>query len=368
MKSILVPVLAALIAASSAMAQQEPPPDAGRVIADRIERDGQGVGIATAVVEAGEPRFASHGVLAAGGHRVVSETTLFEAGSLSKIFTATLLAHMVAEGQMDLDRPVADYLPPDLEVPSYRGQQMTLFDLATQSAGLPPIPPEMAAADPANPYRYYDEGLFRTFLAAYDLPRAPGSQYEYSNTGFALLGLALSHAGGDTYENLVADVILEPLGMNDTMLEVPGDEQERFATAHDATGAPVSHWDFDVFAPAGGYRSTAADLARFVAAASGQVPSPLAEAFALMLERTRPAGADGMRIGLGWMILETPDGGIVWHNGITAGSNSFMGFSRDGSRAAVVLANARSETGIEDIGYHLVDPRAPLAPQPDGGP
>ena len=364
MKTFHIAMLAAAMAAAPACAQAPiPPADAAQIIADRIDRDGQGVGMATAIVEGGEPQFASHGVLTAGGGAPVDETTLFEAGSLSKIFTATLLAHMVAEGRMALDRPVADYLPEGIELPAFDGQEMTVFDLATQSSGLPAIPPEMAFADPANPYQHYDAELFQNFLSAYELQRAPGSQYEYSNTGFALLGMALSHIGGAPYETLVSDIILEPLGMDDTMLDVPGDKQGRLATAHDAGGKLVPHWAFDVFAPAGGYRSTAEDLAKFVAAASGQVASPLEGAFGIMLDRTRPAG-EGMSIGLGWLILATPNGGIVGHNGKTAGSNAFMGFARDGSRAAVVLANMQTQTGIEDIGFHLIDPEAPLAPQP----
>ncbi len=357
---LLLAALAFSLLTLAPVLAQAPEPDVARILADRIERggQGQGKGMATAIVVDGETRFVSHGT-------GIDETTLFEIGSLSKIFTNLLLAQLVHEGQIDLEAPASDYLPDGMKIPEFDGRQITLFDLATHSAGLPAIPPELGSADLANPYRHYDENLLETFLAAYELPRAPGESYEYSNIGATLVGEAVSHVAGQPYAELVQQRILEPLGMDDTMLVVPGDKLDRFAEGHDAEGQAVPHWDFDVFAPAGGWRSSATDMARFVAAASGQTETPLAPAFALMLDRTRPAGSPNMEIGLGWMILGHPGGATVWHNGRTGGFNAFAGYDRATGRAVVVLANAMTRTGIEDIGFHLVDGAAPLTPQPE---
>lgn len=354
---IATPVLGQEAAVSSGTATDQ-------ILADRIDRDGQGVGIATAVIENGTPDFANHGLLAAGGDAAVSETTLFEIGSISKIFTNLLLAQLVLDGKMALDAPVADYLPAGTKIPDFEGRAITLFDLATQSSGLPSVPPELMFADPANPYRYYSRQMLYAFLAAYPLPRAPGAEYEYSNIGVTLIGEAVSHVAGLPYTELVEQRILEPLDMDETMLVVPAALASRFATGHDDTGKPVPHWDFDVFAAAGGWRSTTVDLAKFAAAASGQIDTPLKDAFALMLEETRPAGSPNMRVGLGWMLLEHEGGTTVWHNGMTGGFNAFIGYDRATGKAAVVQANAITATGIEDIGFHLIDATAPLAPQP----
>lgn len=355
---LLLAALAFSLLTLSPVLAQAAAPDVAQILADRIERDGQGQGMATAIVDDGKTRFVSHG---AG----IDETSLFEIGSLSKIFTNLLLAQLVHEGQIDLDAPVGDYLPDGMKIPQFDGRQITLFDLATHSAGLPAIPPELGLADPANPYRHYDENLLETFLAAYELPRAPGESYEYSNIGATLVGLAVSHVAGKPYAQMVEERILAPLGMDVTTLVVPGDKLDRLAQGHDAGGQPVPHWDFAVFAPAGGWRSSAADMAKFVAAASGQTETPLAPGFALMLDRTRPAGSPNMEIGLGWMILERPGGTTVWHNGRTGGFNAFAGYDPETGRAVVVLANAMTRTGIEDIGFHLVDGAAPLTPQPE---
>lgn len=349
--------LAALISSPGLAQETVSEPDVTQILSDRIDRDGQGDSIVTALVDGGAPVFASHG-------EGVDETTLFEIGSLSKIFTNLLLAQLVDEGRIDLDAPVTDYLPEGRKIPAFGEREITLFDLATHTSGLPAIPPEMAFADPENPYQHYDADLLYAFLAAYELPRAPGEMHEYSNIGATLIGEAVSHVAAKPYGELVRERILDPLGMDDTMLTVPDDKMTRFVQGHDDEGQEVPHWDFDVFAPAGGWRSTAADMATFLSAASGQAETPLAAAFARMLDRTRPAGSPNMRIGLGWMILDQGESEIVWHNGITGGFNAFAGYDRETGRAALVLANAVTRTGIEDIGFHLIDQAAPLTPQP----
>lgn len=361
MKTVFATLMAIGLGSGVAEAQEAPAPDIAQILSQRIDTDKQGVGIAVALVDGTETSFTSHGILAADG-APVDENTIFEIGSITKIFTNLLLAQLVLDGRMDLDKPVSDYLPEGSKLPQYQGQTITLFDLATHSSGLPPIPPELALADLANPYIAYKADNLAAFLAAYDLPRAPGTQYEYSNTGIALLGQAISHVADKPYAELVEERILTPLGMNDTTL-VPMDAA-RFASGHNRMGGAVPHWDFDVFAPAGAYRSTAVDMAKFIAAASGQTDTALKPAFELMLTRTRPAGSPNMSIGLGWMILKHPGGKIVWHNGITGGFNGFVGYERTGGKGVVVLANQVSQTGIEDIGFHLIDPSLPLSPQP----
>lgn len=364
-RSFLAALAALASAATPAWSQQPDPPaspDMTALLAARIAANQGRMGISAARLENGAAQFASAGRLKAGETPVPDQDTLYEIGSISKVFTALLLAQMVLEGRMDLDVPVRQYLPEGTILPQFEGREITPFDLATHYSGLPPIPDDLEVADPANPYARYSAQQLLAFLARHQLSAAPGTGFVYSNTGAALLGLALANSASASHADLVRTRILDPLEMADTMLRVPRADTARFASPHDINGDPISPWDFDVFAAAGGYRSSAKDLAKFIAAAGGQVETPLADAFALMLARTRPAGNPGVSIGLGWMISETPDGQIVWHNGITGGSNSFIGYRRDGKRGAVVLANRLTPTGIEDLGFHLIDERLPLQP------
>jgi D-alanyl-D-alanine-carboxypeptidase/D-alanyl-D-alanine-endopeptidase len=363
MKLIATTMAALLALGSHCFAEAAPmPADPIQILSDRIERDGQGTGIAAAVVERGSPKLFSRGVLRVGTAVPVSPQTVFEIGSVTKVFTSLLLAQMVLEGKMDLHAPVEDYLPERVEIGAFEGTPIALFDLATHYSGLPRIPPELMFADPANPYAVYTADMLYDFLAAYPLQRRPGERFEYSNLGVALLGAAISHTAGLSYGELLRTRIFEPLGMLDTGIVAV--DAARFASGHDPSGAVVPHWDFDVFAAAGGVRSTATDMARFLAAASGQTETPLREAFELMLAERRPTDVPQMEIGLGWMIRSGEAGDIVWHNGMTAGFNAFAGYAADGRRASVVLANQITQTGIEDIGFHLIDPDLKLTPQP----
>ncbi|MET3897799.1 D-alanyl-D-alanine-carboxypeptidase/D-alanyl-D-alanine-endopeptidase [Devosia sp. UYZn731] len=368
MKTSIAAVIGLLLVPYLAMAQapedQAMPDNAAimQILADRIDRDQQGVGMATSLVEGSLPRFVAHGSLAAG-KAPVDEHTLFEIGSITKIFTNLLLADMVLRGGMTLDDPVVDYLPADTVIPERGGKQITLFDLATHSSGLPRMPTNFSPADQANPYPDYGADQLYSFLAGYALPRDIGTQFEYSNLGTALLGQAIVTTSGIDYASLVRTRILEPLGMTDTTMTLTPEQTTRFATGHDRQLEATSHWDFDVFAPAGAYRSSAADMAKFVAAASGTVPTPLDAAFALMLAQTRPVDT-GATIGLGWLIRDHDGHQIVWHNGGTGGFRSFIGFDRASKSSVVVLSNTATDRGVDDIGMYMINADLPLAAQP----
>ncbi len=364
MQSIIAAALAGLIFATTPALAQMPDDDAvAHILADRIDRDRQGVGMAVSLIEGDTPRFISHGQFAIDDPRPVGADTVFEIGSVTKLFTSLLLADMVLRGDMALDAPITDYLPPGAIVPDRNGQKITAFDLATHSSGLPRLPTDMVPADPANPYAGYSSADLYAFLATYSLPRDIGTQFEYSNLGVALLTQAITKTAGQDYETLVRTRILEPLGMTDTAITLTPAMTDRFATGHDGQRRRAPYWSFDAFAGMGAYRSTATDMAKFVAAASGAVSTPLDAAFALMLRQTRPAGADTV-IGLGWFVLDHGERQLVWHNGGTGGFSSFIGFDRASKAGAVVLSNMATETLVDDIGLHLLDNDIALAPQP----
>jgi D-alanyl-D-alanine-carboxypeptidase/D-alanyl-D-alanine-endopeptidase len=356
---------AVAIAAPLSAQEAAPPPgaDIAQILADRIDRDRANIGIAVALVENGDARFVSHGQFGRDDPRPVDEHTPFEAGSISKVFTSLLLAQAINDGLIDLDAPLVDYLPEGTVLPLWEERPITAFDLATHSSGLPSIPADLAELGPENPYSGYGADQLMAWLAEYRLTRPIGEEFEYSNAGVALLGQAIEHVRDTPYAEVVESEILTPLGMEDTYFALTGTERPDMSTGHDAAGMPVGYWDWDAMAPAGGLVSTSADLAKLIAAASGQVETPLAPAFETMLARTRPAGGQDA-IGLGWFITPTGSGEIVWHNGITAGFRSFAGFERSSGNGVVVLSNMVTAEGIEDIGMHLLDPALPLRQQP----
>lgn len=293
----------------------------------------------------------------------VDGSQVFEIGSITKTFTASLLADMAARGDVRLDDPVAKYLPPSAHVPSRNGKQITLVDLATQSSGLPRLPSNLAPRNPANPYADYSVEQLYAFLSGYELPRDVGATYEYSNLGMGLLGHALALKAGTSYENLVNRRLLTPLGMRETAITLSPALRSRLAPGHDGEGNVVPNWDLPTLAGAGALRSTALDMLMYLAANLDTTAKPLARAMRETHTPRRDAGSN-MQIGLAWHILSRPSGNIVWHNGGTGGYRSYLGFDPV-RRVGVVLLSNVGNANVDDLGFHLLDETFPLqAPPP----
>ena len=281
--------------------------------------------------------------------------TVYEIGSVTKTFTATLLARAVLSGRVTLETPVVQLLP-DFKIPSRGGREITLGQLASHRSGLPRLPSNLLPKDAANPYADYDGVKLKAFLAGYELPRDPGATYEYSNLGFGLLGYALAQLERTTYGAAIDDGILKPLGMTMTGSALTDAMRARLAPGHDDTGKAAKNWDLDALAGAGALRSTANDMLRYLRANMRDDQSALTVAMN-SAQLPRSAVTKTMRIGLAWMTTEK---GIVWHNGGTGGYRSFLGFTADRRRGVVVLTNTAVE--VNDLGFAILDADTPLAP------
>ena len=334
------------------------------ILVDRIDAQHQSVGIVVGVIGPDGRRVISYGHLEKGDARPLNGDTVFEMGSVTKVFTSLLLADMVQKGEVSLDDPVAKYLPATVKMPTRNGRVITLVDLATHTSGLPRLPTNLKPEDPANPYADYSVEQMYEFLSGYVLTRDIGSKYEYSNLGGGLLGHVLALKAGKSYEELVESRICGPLGMHDTRITLTPEMKARLAVGHDASMNSVANWDLPTLAGAGALRSTANDMLTFVAANMGYVKSPLAAAMASMLAVRRPTGTPGLEIALGWHILTKDGQEIVWHNGGTGGYRTFIGYDKASRMGVVVLSNASTTVGVDDIGLHLLNPAAPLAKAP----
>jgi serine-type D-Ala-D-Ala carboxypeptidase/endopeptidase len=339
-----------------------PPSDADiRALLEKRVTDGRTPILVVGVIDPdGKRRVVGH---AAGGARA-DGSTLFEIGSITKVFTAALLADMVERGEVALEDPVEKYLPKGTRVPSRPGRPITLFELATHTSGLPRLPGNMAPQDRANPYADYTAPLLYEFLAAYNLPADGGDgKSAYSNLGAGLLGHALALRAGSSYEAAVRARLLAPLDMTSTAATLSPELRARLATGHDGAGKPVSNWDMDVLAGAGALRSTVDDQLKFLAAnldpgSAGAVGKALAR----LLVLRRPTPIQATEIGLGWHITRKNGREIVWHNGGTGGYHSFAAFDRAARTAVVVLSGSTND--IDDLGRHLIDPSFPLSVPP----
>ena len=319
------------------------------------------VGIVVGALEKGKaPKFYVAGI--SGSAVLLDSNAVFEIGSVTKVFTTALLAEMVQRGEVGLDDPIARYLPSTVRVPSRNGRQVTLLDLATQTSGLPRLPSNLDIKSMANPYADYTVQQMYDFLSGYQLPRDIGSKFEYSNLGMGLLGHVLALRAGKSYESLVTERILIPLGMRDTRITLTPPMRARLAPGHGDADTVVGNWDLPTLAGAGALRSTARDMVRFLAANLDSSLGPAARALAVAHVPLRDTDSQRMRIGLGWITLTPFDIPLVWHNGQTGGYHTFIGFDPARSRGVVALAN--SSKNIDDIGLHLLDARVPLGAPP----
>jgi len=312
----------------------------------------------------GAETYHAAGVMTVGKPDPVTPDTIFEIGSITKTFTGTLLAEMAARGEVKLSDPVRKYLPEGTVLPKEGDREITLEDLATQRSGLPRLPDNMEPADTADPYVDYTAERLYAFLAHAKLNHPIGSTYEYSNLGVGLLGHVLTRAAKLDYDALVKARIARPLNMPVTSTTVAPDKKANLATPHALAGAkpePVKPWTWTpatAVTGAGGLRSSARDMLRYIAANAGVPDTPLKAA---MKEAQRPraeTGSKAMAVGLGWHVRRSGERMIIWHNGGTGGFHSFCGFDPTTRTGVVVLANSTED--IDDIGLHLLDESQPL--------
>jgi CubicO group peptidase (beta-lactamase class C family) len=329
------------------------------ILKERIDVAKKSVGIVVGLVDDKGMRIVSYGKANQKTDQSVDGDTVFEIGSVTKVFTAILLADMVERGKVSLDDPISKYLPKSVKTPTRNGKEITLLDLSTQVSGLPRLPGNFAPKDVQNPYADYSVQQMYEFISGYTLTRDIGAKYEYSNLGVGLLGHILALRAGKDYETLVRTRICQPLKMDSTGIKLTPAMQLRLAGGHNPVLLPVPGWDLPALAGAGALRSTVNDMLKFLAANLELKKSPMLAAMQKTHQSRRDTGVPNLEIGLNWHILKTFNTAIVWHNGGTGGYHSFVGFDPKARKGVVVLSNSTHE--IEDIGYHLLESKYPLA-------
>jgi len=310
-----------------------------------------GVAILAAVVDRANAVTYTSGDLGSNAPKL-DEQTEFQIGSVTKTFTATLLAVMVGSGEVKLDDPIQRYLPVGVTAPSFHGRPITLRNLAEQNSGLPALPTNFEMAP--DPYANYTPEKLYAFLSHYRLTRAPGERYEYSNLGVGLLGDLLAARERTTYAALLQRRVLQPLGLESTAVVPSADMLAHLAPGHDAPYDTSEIWHFRELAACGSIYSNLHDMLRYVQANLAAPNGALGAAMALAQEPRAPVTRQ-MRIGLVWNTIQPLD--ITWHNGQVGGYHAFVGFDRLSGTGVVVLANDADMT-VDAVALHILAPRA----------
>lgn len=300
------------------------------------------------------------GTLAKDVDRVPDLDTVFEIGSLTKLFTATLLALDVESGRFALDEPVAALLGADWSVAQQGERRVTVLDLATHTAGFPRLPRNMAPRKPVDPYADYDEARLRDAVAELAFSSPIGERYDYSNLGYGLLGFALAKASKASWQARIERDIAVPLELEATGYPHPesaGDkarEDRVVAPPHSLNGMRGPRWHFDTLAGAGALRSTLGDMLRFARAQVTPPKTALGQAI-LATQVARRKVRDGVHIGLGWHILDKKFEGssasepVLYHSGMTGGFASEILVVPQRKLAVVILANQARGASAEAL-------------------
>ncbi|QDV44151.1 Beta-lactamase precursor [Stieleria neptunia] len=290
-----------------------------------------------------------------------TDQTVYEIGSVSKVFTGILLADAVVQNKVKLDQDAADLMPGGARMPDSNGKKISLLDLSIHRSGLPRLPSNMKNVGGENPYADYTSQLALEFLDGYSLTRDPGDKMEYSNLAVSFLGYLLGHQAGKSYDQLLTERIAKPLGMTSTTVTGDAEVLKRLAAGHATPGKPHSTWEFADMPGAGGIRSTVTDMLRFANANLDPPDSDLGNALQLAWKQHRAGDAKDFAMGLGWHIAR--DGSTRWHNGQTGGYHAMLFVSREVPAAVVLLTNTATME-VDRLAEDLIRMLAGAAVQP----
>ena len=265
----------------------------------------------------------------------ITADSVFEIGSITKLFTIEALDALVGQGRLRWDDNLSHFLAGSAdrvngaeagaEKETARGS--TLLDVAMHRSGLPLMPENLGAADPLNPLGSYTAEDLENYFRLVKPELFERSENVYSNLGFALLGYIASQVSGESFAKLMQDEVLSPNGLTRSYLATTGRASGDLLQGHGPSGKPVPRWVQDAFSPAGALCSTVGDMLKWMQNrfddSGGFEAKNLAEA--------------SDKVYLGW----GGDGSESWlcRYGTTGGFSSFLGVRAEKRTGVVLLAN-----------------------------
>lgn len=306
-------------------------------ILKRYHENNSMCGLSIAVFNGKDTKYYNYGEVVRGKNELPNSKTIYEIGSVSKVFTGILLAQAVNEKKVNTNDPLKKHLGETYKNLSYKGKQVELVHLSNHTSRIQRLPSDLMTQpgyNASNPYKHYSKEMLLNYVSNLTIDTFPGVKNDYSNLGVSLLAVILEKVYNQSYEELVKAKITSPLKMTDTKINLSVEDEKRFAEGHNSNGQIAEKWDLGTFAGAGGLRSTSEDMIQFVKAnLSDTIP-----AFKLSHYSTFNNGRDN--VGMAWQLAITKKGNeMIWHNGMTQGFSSFCGLIKSKNVGVVVLNN-----------------------------
>lgn len=287
--------------------------------------------LAVAIIEDGEPRYIGYVQSQGEVKPIENHLSKYEIGSVTKVFTSTLLAGLVLENKVGLTANISAIV--DLEIKD--DQEISLLSLSNHTSGLPRLPDNLGllALMSEDPYATYDDEDLQSYLLELTLQDSLIDTYQYSNLGAGLLGHVLCEKENQSYAELLQNRIFLKYGLTNSSVTVDTNDH-KLVQGIGAYGGEAANWTFKALAGAGGIISTTEDLAKFAVA---QMDDNNAE---LKLTREKTVTVNPhMDMGLGWHLLKKNDTVLAWHNGGTGGYSSSMALDVNSDNAVIILSN-----------------------------
>jgi CubicO group peptidase (beta-lactamase class C family) len=319
----------------------------GNQLEQDVRDDNVNGSIAAAVVRKKEILWSqAFGASNPTGSRQADTDTIYRVGSVAKSFTAFLMMLLVQAGTIELDHPVEKYFPEIRELEGYSaGTMITFRQLASHTAGLS-REPRLEKAD-EGPIEEWEQKVLQS-IAKTSLEYAPGTRFSYSNIGYAILGVALSHAANEPFIQMIEEKICKPLGMDNTFFTVP--DHKRKNLAQGIGGGPFGDEEIDLDGPArehrgrgykvpnGGLYSTPTDLAKFLMSNTGHANLLAKEYLEIMHARQTPETTYHC-YGLGYELYQDPRIKLAGHSGGVLGYSANLVFEKEHQFGVILMRN-----------------------------
>ena len=284
----------------------------------------------------------------------LSDSTAFELGGLSKVFTASLIEILVQDSILQYDKPFNDYL--DSSFQNKHLKDLTILDLISHQSRLPKMPYEFGVKEKEvnNPYAHYTKNDLLEFYKKYFVDKKDKKEYFYSNINFALLEIAIENATGLPFEEVINQRLFQPLHLNNTYVHNDLKNGKSPSPGYSISRNLVTPLTFQSFAGSEGIKSSILDLTRFVQASIGKPTTELTSSLENIQEPLGPTNLNKYaKVAKGWHVFKHKKYyNTILHSGSTNGHRAYIGFVKETETAVVMLSN--SEHGTDGLGFLIL--------------
>lgn len=303
-------------------------------------------GLSIAIVENSIPLYYNYGRIDDISEETPDQNTIFEIGSISKIFTIFIYYSLVQKQILDPNAKVSKYLP---EISNIQVANIKIAQLVNHKSGIPSMPDNVRKNEFDTGVSSYNDSLFIQFLNSLKSLNTD-NEFIYSNSGIALLGLVLERSTNKSYSELLNKYVIQEFDLQSTFIDVPDSKKELFAKGS-KVGINVEYWDMNnVLAPTGGIRSTAEDLSKFLCKfLCSDEYSSIRDS---MLKNPITVNEETLYFS-GWFASKMNGSDHFWVAGSTGGFSSFMAYSKSSNRCVIILSN--SNVRLNELGLQLLD-------------